>query len=84
VEEIANVLLANGLKVIRAGRRREWLRIALSPLTVPSQIKTLLSEGRLDAVGLRDLCGFADFVYAEKPSSYKLLVPKVSGILGRA
>jgi len=69
VKEVANVLLANGLKVTKAGRRREWLRIALSPLTIPSQIKTLLTEGRLDAVGLWDLCGFADYVYAEKPNS---------------
>ena len=54
VSEVANVLLASGLRVIRAGRRREWLRIALFPLTIPSQIKALVSERRLDAEGLRD------------------------------
>ena len=55
-------------KVIAAGRRRERLRVALFPLAIPSHIKTLLSSGRLTGVGLWDLCGLADFVYAEKPS----------------
>lgn len=69
VKEVANVFLANGLKVIRGGRRREWLRILLSPLTLPTQIKTLLTEGRLDATGLWDLMGFAEFVYARRIES---------------
>jgi len=66
VKEVANVFLANGLKVIRGGRRREWIRILLSPLTLPKQIKTLITEGRLDATGLWDLMGFAEFVYARR------------------
>jgi hypothetical protein len=77
VKEVANVLLANGLKVIRAGRRREWLRVALFPLAIPSHIKTLLSSGRLTGVGLWDLCGLADFVYAEKPSSGNVSIHQV-------
>ena len=77
VKEVANVLLANGLKVITAGRRREWLRVALFPLAIPSHIKTLLSSGRLTGAGLWDLCGLADFVYAEMPSSGNVSIHQV-------
>lgn len=64
VREVANVFLANGLRIVRAGRRREWIRIALSLFTIPIQILTWVKEGRLNGVGLWDLFGFADFVYA--------------------
>jgi SAM-dependent methyltransferase len=69
IHEIANVLLASNLKIIKAGRRREWLRILLSPLTLPRQIKELVTRGRLHNVGLWDLLGFADFVYAVRPKT---------------
>jgi len=67
VRDIANVLMANGLRIIRAGRRREWLRVCLSFLSFPQQIITYMREGRLHGIGLWDLMGFADFVYAHKP-----------------
>jgi SAM-dependent methyltransferase len=82
VKEVANVLLANGLKVITAGRRREWLRVALFPLAIPSNIKTLLSSGRLTGAGLWDLCGLADFVYAEMPSSGNVSIHQVQAVGG--
>jgi len=67
VRDIANVLMANGLRIIRGGRRREWLRIFLSVFNFPAQVVTYLREGRLHGIGLWDLMGFADFVYARKP-----------------
>ncbi|MFZ1989595.1 MAG: methyltransferase domain-containing protein [Alphaproteobacteria bacterium] len=66
IKEVANTLLAQRLRVVRAGARREWARILLSPLTLPKQIASLLKDGRLSANGLWDLMGFADFVYARR------------------
>lgn len=69
IEEVANALLAEGLTVVRAGARREWSRILLSPLTLPKQITSVLTKGKLDANGLWDLMGFADFVYARRKAT---------------
>ena len=66
LRDVANVLLANELKIIRGGRRREWVRIFIFPITIPLQITNLLKEGRLHGLGMWDLMGFADFVYARK------------------
>jgi SAM-dependent methyltransferase len=68
VREVANVMFANGLRVVRGGRRREWLRVFLSVGTFPIQLVTYLREGKLHGTGLWDLLGFADFVYARKPA----------------
>lgn len=67
VREVANVMFANGLRVVRGGRRREWLRVLLSVGTFPMQVLTYVREGKLHGTGLWDLLGFADFVYARKP-----------------
>ena len=56
VKEVANAMMSSGLRVIRAGRRREWARVLLSVATFPRH-----------GIGLWDLMGFADFVYARKP-----------------
>lgn len=64
VREIANVLLNNRLRVVRGGRRREWVRMPLALATVPMQLLTYIREGHLDGAGLWDVLGFADYVYA--------------------
>jgi SAM-dependent methyltransferase len=66
VKEVANELLASGLRIVRGGRRKDYRRMLLAPLTLPLQIKTLLREGRLHGTGMWDLLGFADFVYARR------------------
>jgi len=68
VREIANTLMDNGLRIVRGGRRREWSRIFLSVLSLPLQLLIYLREGRLYGIGLWDLMGFADFVYARRPN----------------
>ncbi len=67
IKEVANTMMRSGLRVIRAGRRREWPRIFLSIATFPRQLMTYFREGRLHGIGLWDLMGFADFVYARRP-----------------
>lgn len=64
--DVANVLLKNGFWNIRGGRRRDWQRMMLAPLTFPLQLFSLLTKGKLHGIGLWDLAGFADFVYGEK------------------
>lgn len=63
ITEIVETLSACGLKVVRAGRRRDWATLILSPI---HQLHHLLKHGGLSAAALWDLLGFADFVYAEK------------------
>jgi len=63
LKEICNALLANGMKIIKAGTRRDPAGILLLPAII--MIKWLRGEP-LTGFGLWDLLGFAEFVYAEK------------------
>jgi SAM-dependent methyltransferase len=69
IKDVANALMARGLRIVRAGRRREWLRIVLSAATIPRQLWCYAKEGRLHGIGLWDVMGFADFVYARRPEA---------------
>jgi ubiquinone/menaquinone biosynthesis C-methylase UbiE len=70
VRDVANTLMDNGIRIIRAGRRREWLRLFLGVFSFPLQILTYFKEGRLHGLGMWDLLGFADFVYARKSAAH--------------
>jgi SAM-dependent methyltransferase len=59
--QIANILLDNGFKVVDGGTRRDWPRIVFSPLCIPSQIVSLFKYQKLNAKGLWDIAGFAEF-----------------------
>jgi len=63
IKEVANVLLASNFKIIKAGVRRDLLKSILTPLTYLyfKCIKRMPA-----AVSLWDICGFADYVLAEK------------------
>lgn len=63
IREVANVLLSHGFRIVRAGRRRDRLRILLFPLMVP--VKYVLRR-EVSAGDFWDVMGFASFVYAEK------------------
>jgi len=63
VREVANLLLARGFKVVRAGRRRYWARVILFPVIIP--VKILLGRG-FEAGDFWDVAGFADYVLARK------------------
>ncbi len=67
IKEIVNTLLSNNVRIIKGGRKRDWRKIILSPLMVPTlQIYSLFRYRSLWARGLWDLLGFADYVYGEK------------------
>jgi SAM-dependent methyltransferase len=63
IKEIANVLLAANFKIIKAGTRRDLLKSILTPLTY---LYFRCIKRMPAAVALWDICGFADYVLAEK------------------
>jgi SAM-dependent methyltransferase len=63
VKDVANVLLEDGLKILRAGRRRCLDRIFGLPMVI---LYCLVSRIELRGGYFWDLLGFADFVFAEK------------------
>ena len=63
IKEIANVLLASNFKIIKAGTRRDLFKSALTPLTY---FYFRCVRRMPAAVSLWDICGFADYVLAEK------------------
>lgn len=62
LKEISNLLLDNDFKIIRAGYRRSWLRIFLTPV----MFVLCVLRGKSVAPSLLDITGFAEYVYAEK------------------
>jgi 2-polyprenyl-3-methyl-5-hydroxy-6-metoxy-1,4-benzoquinol methylase len=67
IKEIANILLKNRVKVIRAGIARDLLRTILFPLTIPMQLYSLLKHKKLKVqFALWDFTGFGNYVYGKK------------------
>ncbi len=65
--EIFCILEENNFEVIKAGVRRNWIKAIFSPLFyAPLQLKTLIKYRCLNARGLWDLLGFAEYVLAKK------------------
>lgn len=62
IQEIANTLLDCGMKIVRAGKRKDYVRIILAPAFI---IRDFIRRGTFGAC-LWDLLGFADYVYAVK------------------
>lgn len=62
IQEIANVLLKNRFKIIKAGTRRSLINLFIFPI----HIVIKLLQRKPYAVALWDVFGFAEFVYAEK------------------
>lgn len=63
IKEVANVLLASGFKIIKAGTRRDLFKALLTPLTY---LYFRYFKRMPAAVSLWDIRGFADYVLAEK------------------
>jgi 2-polyprenyl-3-methyl-5-hydroxy-6-metoxy-1,4-benzoquinol methylase len=78
VKEVANAMLASGIKVVDAGIRRDRWRLLFAPLSIPLQVMTLLKEGRPNARGLWDVLGFSDYVIGIKRSE----APRDHGRIG--
>ena len=67
LKEICNKLLALNFKIIRAGARRDPLRIIMTPINL---LLTRL-RGQSYASALCDISGFAEYIYAEKRKEVK-------------
>ncbi|MBV8360378.1 MAG: class I SAM-dependent methyltransferase [Deltaproteobacteria bacterium] len=63
VKDVANALLDNGMRIIRAGRRRCIDRILLMPIKI---LRETVRRHELRGGWFWDLLGFADFVFAQK------------------
>ena len=64
IAELSGILRGCGLRIVRAGTRRDPFRILLTPLRIPLD---LARYRRLSGSTFWDLLGFADVVVAEKP-----------------
>ena len=65
-EEIAGILRAEGLHVVRAGTRRDWTGVLLLPLHAFNAKRTY---GFVPGGVFWDLLGFAEEVFAVRPAS---------------
>jgi len=67
VREVANVLLANGVKVVHAGRSREGLFTTLADVTkLLKRVLKKLTTGRFSGRGMWYLLGFEDHVLGQR------------------
>jgi len=62
IKEICNLLLSRKFKIIKAGARRDLIRICFLPAFILARIM----KGTYDASVFWDISGFASYVYAEK------------------
>jgi 2-polyprenyl-3-methyl-5-hydroxy-6-metoxy-1,4-benzoquinol methylase len=62
--EVERVFTDGGWRVLRSGRRRDWLRIITMPAAM---VKSKLDLGYVAGSVFWDLLGFAEYVLAEKP-----------------
>jgi hypothetical protein len=65
VREVANMLLSNGVRVLRGGRSRNAVRSLIGIAILPYSLALLLATGRLKALGLLYLLGAEDFVFGQ-------------------
>ncbi len=63
---LMNVLLSEGITVRKAGTRRDWFRLMISPLFLLRNLFRQMEGKRPLSKGLWDLKGFAYYIYAEK------------------
>jgi SAM-dependent methyltransferase len=63
VKEIANTLIKCEFKIIKAGTRRNYVNMILTPLKV---IYYLIKYRKINGYAFWDILGFAEFVYAVK------------------
>jgi 2-polyprenyl-3-methyl-5-hydroxy-6-metoxy-1,4-benzoquinol methylase len=69
IREISNIFLANGVRVIHAGRSRDVLREMIGVATLPWTLLRKLITGKLSAKGLWYILGFEDHVFGQRKLS---------------
>jgi hypothetical protein len=66
VREISNLLLANGVKILHAGRSRSFVRQMIGVAVLPWALLRKLVTGRLSGKGLWYVLGFEDHVFGQR------------------
>jgi hypothetical protein len=69
IREISNILLANGVRVIHAGRSRAVLREMLGAVILPWALLRKMITGKLSSKGLWYILGFEDHVFGQRKPS---------------
>ncbi len=62
--ELYNLMMRQGMTVLRGGTRRDWVRVILLPLLLLNSIRVF---GFVSGGCFWDLLGFAEYVVARKP-----------------
>lgn len=66
IREISNILLANGVKVLHAGRSRDFIRTLIGVVILPWALLKRQITGRLSGKGLWYILGFEDHVFGQR------------------
>ena len=66
VREVSNVLLSNDVKVVHAGRSRDFIRTLIGAAILPWAFLRRLVTGRLSCKGLWYILGFEDHVFGQR------------------
>ncbi|HEX3968247.1 MAG TPA: methyltransferase domain-containing protein [Edaphobacter sp.] len=66
VREISNILLANDVKVLNAGRSKDFVRTLIGAAILPLAFLRRLFTGRMSAKGLWYVLGFEDHVFGQR------------------
>jgi SAM-dependent methyltransferase len=64
--EVSNVLLANGVKIIHAGRSKSFMRMLIGGALLPWDYLRKLTTGKLTGRGLWYILGFEDHVFGQR------------------
>jgi SAM-dependent methyltransferase len=66
VREVSNTLLAHELKVLHAGRTRDFARILVGIAVLPCALLRKMVTGKLSVYGLWYVLGFEDHVFGQR------------------
>jgi SAM-dependent methyltransferase len=69
IREVSNILLSNGVKILHAGRSRDFIRMLIGAVILPWVMLKRLVTGRLSSKGLWYVLGFEDHVFGQRRSS---------------
>jgi len=69
IREVSNILLPNGVKILHAGRSRDFVRMLIGAAILPWAMLKRLITGRLSCNGLWYVLGFEDHVFGQRKLS---------------
>jgi 2-polyprenyl-3-methyl-5-hydroxy-6-metoxy-1,4-benzoquinol methylase len=68
IRTVSNVLLSSGVKVLHAGRSRDFIRWLIGATLLPWKLVLKLTTGRFSSRGLWLVMGFEDHVFGQRKS----------------